>query len=83
MTLRPITSREMEVLHLIAQEHTIAEIAEILYISHHTVNSHRKNLMTKLNAKNIAGLIRRAYEARILKLPPDADIPPEDVPRIE
>lgn len=83
MTLRPITSREMEVLHLIAQEHTIAEIAEILYISHHTVNSHRKNLMTKLNAKNIAGLIRRAYEARILKLPPDADILPEDDPRIE
>lgn len=60
-----ISLREREVLHLIAYEYSSKEIAAQLYISTHTVLSHRKNLLAKLCAKNTAGLIRRAYEENI------------------
>lgn len=63
-----ITNREQQVLFLIASELTIIEIVQELFISNHTVVSHRKNLMHKLGAKNTAGLIRSAFENRILKL---------------
>jgi DNA-binding NarL/FixJ family response regulator len=56
-----LTPREMEVLKLIAQEFTTKEIGEKLFISHHTVESHRKNLLSKLGKKNTAGLA--AYAA--------------------
>ena len=63
-----LSSRETEVLHLISEEHTMNEIAQKLYISQHTVISHRKNLMTKLEARNTAGIIRRAFENGILEV---------------
>jgi len=61
-----ISNREQEVLHLIAYEHTAKEIASKLFISYETVNSHRKNIMMKLGAKNTAGMVRVAYERRLL-----------------
>lgn len=60
------TKREREILHLIAHEHTTKEIAKQLYISYETVQTHRKNLLMKLEVKNTAGLVRRAFERRIL-----------------
>jgi two-component system, NarL family, nitrate/nitrite response regulator NarL len=51
-----LSPRERDVLRLIAQEHTTAEIADKLFISPHTVESHRKNLLSKLGKKNTAGL---------------------------
>jgi len=63
------SNREIEVLHLIASEFTSKEIADTLYISRETVNTHRKNLMLKLGARNVAGLIRRAFEYKILRIP--------------
>ncbi|MCL4114599.1 UNVERIFIED_CONTAM: hypothetical protein GTU68_034300 [Idotea baltica] len=60
-----ITSREREVLHLIAYEHSSKEIASKLFISCETVNSHRKNIMSKLNVKNTAGMVRVAFERHI------------------
>ncbi len=62
-----VTTREYEVLNLVAHEKTIKEIAQSLFISPHTVISHRKNLMTKLDVKNTAGLIRRAFEVGLFK----------------
>lgn len=62
-----ITQRETQILNLIAFEFTINEIATRLFISHHTVITHRKNLMNKLKAKNTAGMIRRAFELHLLK----------------
>lgn len=62
-----ITYRESEVLELISLEHTTHEIAEILNISDHTASDHRKNLLHKMGARNVAGLIRRAYELGLLK----------------
>ncbi len=64
----PISRREKEVLHLIAFEHSTKMIADQLYISKHTVVSHRKNLLAKLNVKNTAGLVRRAFEMGLMKV---------------
>ncbi len=55
-----ISKREIEVLRLIAQGLTNQEISEILYISPLTVDTHRKNLILKLGAKNTASLINIA-----------------------
>lgn len=57
-----LTEREIEVLKLIVQEFTTAEIAEKLFISTHTVETHRKNLISKLNVRNIAGLVKYAMQ---------------------
>ena len=63
-----ISNREREVLHLIAYENTAKEIAKKLYISNHTAISHRQNLMMKLDARNTAGLVRRAFELGLIKI---------------
>ena len=55
-----LTKREVEVLKLIAQEYNTKEIADKLFISTHTVETHRKNLLSKLAVKNSAGLARYA-----------------------
>jgi DNA-binding CsgD family transcriptional regulator len=57
-----LTDREKDVLKLIVQEMTSQEIADRLSISFHTVESHRKNLISKLPVKNIAGLVKYALE---------------------
>lgn len=73
--LCPISPREKEVLHLIAYENTSQEIANQLFISTNTALSHRKNLMEKLQVRNTAGLVRRAFELGILRLKSN-DMPP-------
>jgi DNA-binding CsgD family transcriptional regulator len=47
-----LSQRETEVLHLLAEGLTTNEVAKSLFVSHHTVISHRKNICQKLNAKN-------------------------------
>ena len=64
----PISQREREVLDLIAYEYSTKEIAQKLFISQHTALSHRKNLLQKFGVRNTAGLIRKAFEYRILTL---------------
>ena len=64
--LPKISRREKEVLALIMQEHTTQEIADKLFISLKTVESHRSNLLAKLNARNTAGLVRIAMENNLL-----------------
>lgn len=61
-----ITQREQQVLYLIAYEHSSKEIAQKLFLSFETVNSHRKNMMVKLGVKNTAGLVRVAFERGML-----------------
>ena len=63
-----ITSREREVLNLVAFEYSSKEIANKLYISNHTVISHRQKLMLKLDAKNTAGLIRKGFEYGLISI---------------
>ncbi|MBY0433216.1 MAG: response regulator transcription factor [Cyclobacteriaceae bacterium] len=61
-----LTRREIEVLKLIAEGLTNQEIADKLYISASTVDSHRKNLISKLQVKNTAALVRTAFENKII-----------------
>ncbi|RMG19732.1 MAG: DNA-binding response regulator [Bacteroidetes bacterium] len=61
-----LTSREKEVLQLIAEGFTNLEIAEKLFISPLTVDSHRKNLLAKFEAKNTAVLIKIAVELQLI-----------------
>lgn len=61
-----LTRREKEILVLIAEGLTNPEIAEKLFLSISTVDSHRKNLMRKLNFKNTALLIRWAVENKLV-----------------
>lgn len=62
----PISRREKEVLQLIADGLTNAEVAEKLFISIPTVNTHRKSLLEKLEAKNTATLIGRAIKMGLI-----------------
>lgn len=64
--IQKITRREKEILQLIVEEFTTDEIAEKLFISNTTVISHRKSLLRKLDAKNTAGLVRKALEYKLL-----------------
>jgi DNA-binding NarL/FixJ family response regulator len=62
-----LTRREKEVLQLITEEFTNQEIADKLFISPHTVDNHRISLLHKLQAKNTAGLVRRAIEQGLVR----------------
>lgn len=53
-----LTNREKEVLKLIAEGKSNREIADLLFISVHTVQNHRASIMKKLNLKKIADVIR-------------------------
>jgi len=64
--LPKISRREKEVLKLIVQEHTTQEIADKLFISLKTVESHRSSLLGKMDARNSAGLVRIAMENNLL-----------------
>lgn len=65
-----LTQREKEILTLICQEFTTAEIADQLSISLRTVDGHRNNLLVKTGAKNVAGLVVFAFKNKII----DADL---------
>ncbi|SEW25698.1 response regulator [Chitinophaga arvensicola] len=62
----PLTRREKEILKLIAEEHSNQEIAEQLFISLRTVETHRLNLTQKLAVKNTAGLVKEAMKRGIV-----------------
>lgn len=66
--LSNLSPREKEILQLIAEEHTSAEIAKMLVISEKTVEKHRAKLMEKLNVRNLAGLVRVAVKYRLVDL---------------
>lgn len=57
-----LSEREIEVITLIAEGLTNVEISEKLFLSKHTVNTHRKNIMAKLGVKNTAGIVMFAIK---------------------
>ena len=61
-----ITLRENQIITLLAYEHSTKEIAQKLFLSYDTVKTHRKNIMRKLGTKNIAGVVRVAFQRNIL-----------------
>lgn len=58
----PLSSRELEILNLIAKEFSNEEIANKLFISERTVETHRRNIFTKTKTKTIVGLIKYAMK---------------------
>lgn len=57
-----VSPREVEILQLICQELTMKEIGEKLFLSEQTIQTHRKNLMRKTQAKNAVGLVKFAFQ---------------------
>jgi DNA-binding CsgD family transcriptional regulator len=66
-----LTRREREILYLIGKEYSTQEIADRLFISFHTVETHRANLMQKAGVKNMAGLVKWAAENDLFEKPAD------------
>ena len=64
----PLTKREIEILILIAKEYSNPEIAKELFISIRTVDTHRRNLLDKLQVKNTAGLVKFAIKFGLIDL---------------
>lgn len=58
--IKDLTSREIEIIKLIMQEYSSEDIAEKLFISKRTVDTHRKNILEKTQAKTIVGLLKFA-----------------------
>lgn len=61
-----LTKREQDVLKLICQEKSTKEIASELFISIHTVETHRANLLSKIKARNTAGIVKWAIQNDLL-----------------
>ena len=62
-----LSEREIEVIRLISDGFSNKEIAEKLFLSTHTVNTHRKNIMNKLGIKNTAGIVIYAFRENIIQ----------------
>lgn len=62
-----MSEREKEIIRLIADGLSTHEIGEKLFLSTHTINTHRKNILNKLNVKNSAGVIRYGIQTGIVK----------------
>jgi len=64
-TLR-LTNREVEIIRLIEKEYSNRKIAGLLFISERTVETHRKNIFRKTGTQSLVGLLKYAYEHKIL-----------------
>lgn len=62
-----VSEREKDIIRLIADGLSTQEIGEKLFLSTHTINTHRKNILSKLNVKNSAGVIRYGIQTGIVK----------------
>ncbi len=61
-----ISERELEVIRYIAEGYTNVEIADKLYLSQHTINTHRKNIMGKLGVNNTAAIVMYAVKTKLV-----------------
>lgn len=64
--IKPLTEREIEILKLIVEEYSSEQIAEKLFISKRTVDTHRTNILVKTNSKTIVGLIKFAVRNQFI-----------------
>jgi len=62
-----LTKREIEVLEKITQGYKTKEIAQLLFVSMSTVETHRRNIIKKLGSKNIAHAVAKAMHSKLLK----------------
>lgn len=57
-----LSSRELQVVKLILEQMSTEEIAKVLFLSPSTVETHRRNILQKLDCRNTAGLVKYAVE---------------------
>jgi DNA-binding NarL/FixJ family response regulator len=62
-----LTKREKEILRLIVEGLSTKQIADQLFLGEETIKSHRKNLMSKLEVNNVAALVKRAMEDKLVR----------------
>ena len=62
-----VTERELDIIRLIAEGYSNKQIADKLFLSQHTVNTHRKNVMAKLGVNNTAGVVMYAVKNNLLE----------------
>lgn len=68
LNLSILSPREKQIVKLLAYEYSTKEIASQLYIGYETVKTHRKNIISKLGVKNVAGAVRVAFQIGILSI---------------
>lgn len=61
-----LSERESEIIVLIAEGHTNSQIADMLFLSNHTVGTHRKNIMSKLGVRNTAGIVMYTVKMNLI-----------------
>lgn len=61
-----LTAREVEIVKLIEQEYSNRDIAEELFLSERTVETHRKNIFRKTKTSGVIGLIKYAYDHKLI-----------------
>ncbi len=61
-----LSDRELQIIQFIAEGYTNSQIAAIVYLSNHTVNTHRKNIMKKLGVNNTAGIVMYAVKEQMV-----------------
>jgi len=61
-----LSKRELEIIELIAEGYTNTQIAEKLFLSAHTINTHRKNVMSKLGVNNTAAIVMYAVKTKLI-----------------
>lgn len=61
-----LTDREIEIIRLIEKEYNNKQIAEALFISERTVETHRKNIFRKTSTNSVIGLVKYAYEHKLI-----------------
>ncbi|WP_158840548.1 response regulator transcription factor [Polaribacter sp. L3A8] len=69
-----LSKREIDVLELICDQYTTAEIADKLFISPRTVEGHRNNLLLKTQSKNVAGLVIYGIQKKLIEITPDFNL---------
>ena len=62
----PLTAREIEIIQLIEKEMSNRQIAETLFLSERTIETHRKNIFRKTNTSSVIGLVKYAYEHKLI-----------------
>ena len=68
LAMKVLTTQEKRILELIGQGYSSLEIARSLQISSHTVETHRKTLLAKFDARNSAALVRKAIQVKALSI---------------
>ena len=61
-----LSKRELQIIQFIAEGYTNSQIAAIIYLSNHTINTHRKNIMKKLGVNNTTGIVMYAVKTQMV-----------------